>query len=444
MPSPRPQTPSARLRCEPLEDRLTPAFVPAPTTGPSILHFEYNDAPIPSPFGTLGALEAPGSSLTVNVYRDGGADDAVSVKVTATGLTATAGADFVGGDYTVSFAPGQRVATVQIPIIDDGLAESTEELRLTMSAPTGGAQIDWGAVTARIVDGDAPLVASAELPAAPGGETSVRLASANRWVLLPAELTPRLVPFAGYGGAVSVALGDVNRDGTWDVIAAATNGHVKVLDGRTGAELRSFLAYTGYTGAVRVAAGDVDGDGYADLITGATLNGHVKVFSGATGAEARSFLAYPGGPGLTDVAAGDVDGDGRADIITGAAINGHVKVFGGATGTLIRSFLAYEGYNGGMFLAAGDVDGDGYADLITGAALNGHVKAFDGRTGVVLPTISVVNPDGAITGIAATDLDNDGRADIAASEPRGTFSVDGGPDGLLSDGSITSGVAIFD
>jgi hypothetical protein len=64
--------------------------------------------------------------------------------------------------------------------------------------------------------------------------------------------------------------------------------------------VRSFFAYNAnFLGGVRVAAGDVDGDGRADIITGAGAGaqGHVKVFNGQTGAEIRSFFAY--GPNFT-------------------------------------------------------------------------------------------------------------------------------------------------
>ncbi|HZN33924.1 MAG TPA: VCBS repeat-containing protein, partial [Pirellulaceae bacterium] len=131
------------------------------------------------------------------------------------------------------------------------------------------------------------------------------------------------------------------------------------------AELASFFAYQeSFAGGVFVAAGDINGDGRADVITGADADpqatgGHVKVFDGATGAEVRSFFAFPGFSGGVRVAAGDLNGDGLADIITGAGPGAgpHVKVFDGLTHAELRSFFAFDpSFSGGVFVAAGDLN----------------------------------------------------------------------------------------
>ncbi len=232
---------------------------------------------------------------------------------------------------------------------------------------------------------------------------------------------------AAISGGVRVAAGDVNGDGFADIITGAgpggVGGHVKVFDGKTGAELRSFFSYDGFTGGVFVAAGDVDGDGFSEIVTGAddgAPGGHVKVFDGQTNALSSSFLAYPAAiSGGVRVAAGDVNGDGFADIITGAGpggVGGHVKVFDGTTSAELRSFLSFDGFTGGVYVAAGDINGDGYADVITGAgsgAPGGHVKVFDGQSGL-LSLSYFAYPTGFSGGVrvATGDVDGDGIADI--------------------------------
>src|SRR5215204_1445602 len=211
------------------------------------------------------------------------------------------------------------------------------------------------------------------------------------------EVQSFLAYAAGSTGGVRVAVGDVTGDGKPDVIAGAGPGggpHVKVFDGATGAEVRSFFAYDqGFSGGVFVAAGDVNGDGVAEIVTGTGANAnaaaHVKVFNGVNLNELASFLPYGGAfKGGIRVAVGDVNGDGVPDIITGAAsATSHVKAFHGRTQSELASFFAYTPtFAGGVYVAAGDVNGDGAADIITGAGPGGgpHVKVFSGSTGAEL------------------------------------------------------------
>ena len=70
-----------------------------------------------------------------------GTDDTnppVTVDFATTDLTATNGVDYTGITNTLSFAPGERLKLVPIPILNDGVKEGTETFRVTLSNPTGG------------------------------------------------------------------------------------------------------------------------------------------------------------------------------------------------------------------------------------------------------------------------------------------------------------------
>ncbi len=218
----------------------------------------------------------------------------------------------------------------------------------------------------------------------------------------------------GFTGGVFVATGDVNGDGRADIVTgtdAGANGHVKVFDGISGQEIQSFLPYgASFSDGVRVASADVNNDGFDDIVTGAggSSGGHVKVFDGNTGQELRSFFAYDGFVGGVHVASSDVNRDGRADIITGAdegASGGHVKVFDGATGQLTGSFLTFTGSTSGVRVAAGDVNGDGFADLSAalGNPSNGQISLLtpDGRPDDALLPFGPSYTGGIFVGMAA-------------------------------------------
>jgi|GEM_PF-3202028 len=218
---------------------------------------------------------------------------------------------------------------------------------------------------------------------------------ANAETISPSGITLSSInPFPGYNGPVSVATGDVNHDGTADLIVAtgAGDSHVEVFSGVDGSLLDSFYAFQGFNGGVSVAAGDVNGDGSADIIVAAGAGGqsHVEVFSGVDLSVLQSFFAYSGYNGAVSVASADVNHDGLADIITGTAdSSSHVKVFSGVASAELESFLVFTNYDGGVNVAAGDLNGDGFAEIVVGAASNTpSVVVFDGQTSAMLQSFT--------------------------------------------------------
>ena len=119
-----------------------------------------DDTPIP------GILAFSRSTFTVNedgtpviavtLTRTNGSDGEVGVTISLTDGTATSGDDYTNTPLAVTFADGETIQTVEIPIIDDAIYDEGETINLTLGEPTGGASLGAATTaTLTIVDNDA-------------------------------------------------------------------------------------------------------------------------------------------------------------------------------------------------------------------------------------------------------------------------------------------------
>jgi hypothetical protein len=218
----------------------------------------------------------------------------------------------------------------------------------------------------------------------------------------------------------SVAAGDVNGDGYWDIVAGGPYSQglegagVVLFGGPDGIHAEGMVQLdrsmtdapderlVDHEFGLAVAVGDLDDDGFADIavgIDGEDNPGEVAVFPGSasgvdTGAGELWGRTTPGintGAGFgRALAIADFDGDGYGDLAAGAAGEpvagpgsgygaGAVNVIYGSAGGLSTdrdqvwrqssagipgSDEAYDSF--GYALAAADIDGDGFADLAVG------------------------------------------------------------------------------
>ncbi|HUR55355.1 MAG TPA: FG-GAP-like repeat-containing protein, partial [Gemmataceae bacterium] len=235
------------------------------------------------------------------------------------------------------------------------------------------------------------------------------------------------VPYdASFTGGVNVAVGDVNGDGTPDVVTGSGAGGgpiVKVFDGRNGAELKSFtVGDEGSRSGVSVAAGDIDNDGLADIVVGGVRNGQplIQVLKFSDGSAIRGYAPFQGVNGVS-VAVGDVNADGTLDVVAGAGSGGapHIQVFSGVDDAVLMSLLAFEStFTGGVQVSTGDLNGNGRADVLAAAGNLGgpRVQAFSGTDGAVISNFFAYD-SGLRAGVSAVvvDSDNNGTLDVVTA-----------------------------
>jgi hypothetical protein len=258
----------------------------------------------------------------------------------------------------------------------------------------------------------------------------------------------------------ALTTGDLNGDGTDDIIVSAenatANGRIYTIHGpTTTANLSSVYSayYVGDTYSrccdALVSRFDMDGDGNEDFIAGneAAYNssGQVYLFyGGSTGALTpdSTWSGEATSDYLGTIAVEDVTGDGTPDILMGAIYNDQLAYNGGSVylvhGPATTSFTVGAGTEDlrirgdsasiqtGAAVGAGDVDGDGNADILLtadrvqnttfaeGAAFvfwgpkTGVTKT--GKADVTVYGVGYANSLGS--GIAGEDLDGDGQDDL--------------------------------
>ncbi len=87
---------------------------------------------------SLFPIAENGGTATLTIQRTNDLETVVTVDYASSNVTATAGADYLAVQGTLTFAAGETNQTIAVPILNDGVVESMyESLTVTLSNPTG-------------------------------------------------------------------------------------------------------------------------------------------------------------------------------------------------------------------------------------------------------------------------------------------------------------------
>lgn len=182
----------------------------------------------------------PGATRTasVSVRLSAPSGRKVTVGYTTADGTATAGQDYVATSGTLTFAPGQTVKTVAVPVRGDAVDEADRSFRVRLRDPSA-CTIGRGTATVTIQDDDPPPTVSIEDRSVAEGA-----AGSNMTATLAVTLSAR--------SAKTITVGYATADGTATTPAdySATSGTLTFAPGQTEMSV-----------AVTVRGdGDVEGD----------------------------------------------------------------------------------------------------------------------------------------------------------------------------------------
>jgi hypothetical protein len=258
------------------------------------------------------------------------------------------------------------------------------------------------------------------------------------------------VDFAAGMGSVSVAVGDLNGDGLPDIVVVNEGSNtVSVLLNTTAAgnPTPSFAMKGDFaTGSnpVSVAVADLNGDGSPDIAVANRSSNSVSVLLNTTmaGAPAPSFALrtdFTTTANIGSVAAVDLNGDGKPDLVVASYAYNIVSVLLNTTaaGAAAPAFALKVDfhtvtYTGASSVAIGDLNGDGRPDVvlanpsansvsvllntpetITNGTATGTITESDAPPST--PTLTSISPNSAMVGDPNTTITLNGMNFVASS-----------------------------
>jgi hypothetical protein len=311
---------------------------------------------------------------------------------------------YVRPDY-LDFARWDNVATVTDAAIPAGYWSPHRR----MKQYAGGHQETWGGVTinvdSNLVDfAPLPDAKLGDLDRNGWSDVLARTASTGNLFLYPGngtsavESSRRKISGGWKPMNAIVRIGDLNRDGYTDVVArVASNGYLYLYPGKSDGTLgaRKLLSKDFKKMREISAIGDLNKDGYPDLVAAQTSDHNLYLYPGAKGTKlgARRMIARGDWQTRGELAGvGDLNRDGYPDLVSRETSTGKLFLHPGRKGGLGAKKQIGTGWNAMRdLIGAGDFDRDGYTDLAAVLKSNGYLMLYRGtgsglRPGVRLAT----------------------------------------------------------
>ncbi len=214
----------------------------------------------------------------------------------------------------------------------------------------------------------------------------------------------------------SPAIGDINNDGSMEVVFNEFSGNLYAIRGTDGSLLWSFPKGSRSSPAI----GDVNGDGNIEVIMNSDKTYALRGTDGSL-----LWSSTTGGSFYSSPVIGDINNDGNIEVVVGSD-SGKVYALKGTDGSVLWSYTT----GGGVYSspAIGDINNDGNIEVVVGS-LDSSVYALRGTDGSLLWSFTTGNQ--VFSSPAIGDINNDGSIEIVIGSLDSTVYALRGTDGSL-------------
>ncbi len=256
--------------------------------------------------------------------------------------------------------------------------------------------------------------------------------------------TRTTVALAANSGPRSVIVDDFNNDGKQDFITGDAGSAGSVFSVFIGKGNGTFLTRITFSGATAggnsylgMTAGDINGDGTKDLVVQDSNAGTtVSVFIGNGDGTFKPRTTVTTGSAPSAVELADLNNDGDLDLVVADSGAAQVSVLLGNGDGTFQSRLTTTVGTTPYDLRTGDLNGDGILDIVTANAGSANVSVILGNGDGTFQAAVNTSVQTAPRGVELGDLDGDGDLDVVATNnTTGSVSV------LLNNGVGTLGAA---
>ena len=262
-------------------------------------------------------------------------------------------------------------------------------------------------VSKRCVTGDFDGDGDVDLARLSGATVLVALHHGD--VVFDAALT-----FPLLDGAIALAAGDMNGDGSDDLVASSSGTDTVAVALSAGDG--TFSAPIEYPAgdSPRAIVVDLNADGALDVVAANSSSADVSVYLNDGSGALTLVGTYPAGASSPrTIQAADFDADGLPDLVVGNSSSiGMLRNLG--DGVFDEAMVTLAGASRSNALIAGDVDGDGDVDVLVSYSRspNINIYAFLNDGSGRFNAVTIARPDIAVSALLLEDIDADGDADL--------------------------------